>query len=327
MDILFILLGLVALFFGGEWLITGASRTALRLKVSPVVIGLTIVAVGTSMPELVVGVSAALQGNSGIALGNVIGSNIANVGLILGLVGMIRLIIVKDSLVKREIPIMIAVSLLAGLLLIDGELSRLDGLLLMIGFVTFNVYLYRQAKKGEGHEVEVEMLEELGTTEAEKDKVKVHIGVESIRILMGLIALIVGGQLLVEGASNIARAFGISEFVIGLTMVAVGTSLPELASSITAALKGEHDLVLGNVLGSNIANLLLILGATATIAPINVTATGLSLFEYTVMLGLAVLLIPFTLNRQLAKFESIAFLVAYFAFTIYSFLASNVPTF
>jgi cation:H+ antiporter len=324
MDTLFIILGLVGLYFGGEWLITGSSRTALRLKVSPVVIGLTIVAVGTSMPELVVGISAALQGNSGIALGNVIGSNIANVGLILGLVAMLRLITVKDSLVKREIPIMILVSILSGLLLLDGEVSRIDGLLLLIGFVIFNAYLYQQAKQGEGHEVEVEMLEKLGTTEAEQNTVKIHIGVESLRILLGLATLIVGGQFLVEGASNIARAFGISEFVIGLTMVAVGTSLPELASSITAALKGEHDLVLGNVLGSNIANLLLILGGTAAIAPIDVTATGLGFLEYLVMLGFATLL-PFALNRQLEKLEAFVFLIIYFAFVIYSVLSSSVP--
>lgn len=320
-DIVFILAGLLGLYYGSEWLVSGSSRTALRFNIPPVVIGLTIVAVGTSMPELVVSILAAIQGNSEIALGNVIGSNIANIGLILGLTGLIGVITVKDTLVKREIPIMIFVSLLATLMIFDGELSRLDGIILVFGFVGFNFFFYAVAKN-EGKVLEEEVLHDMGEDIPEKKPI--NAGFEALKIIVGLAVLVVGAQGLVMGATSIARSFGVSELVIGLTMVAVGTSLPELATSITAALKKENDIAVGNVVGSNIANLLLILGGTAAITPIDVSATALTVVEYGVMIGFAVILIPFTLNGKLGRVESAVFVGAYIAFLIYSFTAGNV---
>lgn len=315
LNLLYIAIGLVGLYLGGEWLVTGASRTALAYKISPLIIGLTIVSVGTSTPELFVSVISAFQGKPGIALGNVIGSNIANIGLILGFTGVLRVLTVHDMLVKREIPIMIIVSLFATMLSLDGELNRLDGLLLLFGFAVFT-YLFIELAK---HEPD-------GITEenpADKGKKPISIPLELLRIGVGIVALALGAQFLVEGASAIALSLGVSELVVGVTVVAVGTSLPELSASITAALKGESDIAIGNVVGSNIANLLLILGATATINTIDVGSTDLSIVEYVVMIGFAFLLLPFARNRRLARVESAVLLGTYFAFVVYSFAFSG----
>jgi cation:H+ antiporter len=315
MNLLSIAGGLIGLYFGGEWLVKGASRTALSFALSPLIIGLTVVSIGTSAPELLVSVQAALNGSAGIALGNVIGSNIANIGLILGVTGLIKSIRVQDSLVTREIPLMLVVTVFASLLILDGTLSRLDGVLLLFMFVAMNGLFYYLARQ-DPSEVDLTIDED---HDGIPDAQEVKIPVELVRILFGIGALVLGANLLVSGASDIARSVGISELVIGLTMVAFGTSLPELAASVTAALKDEADIAIGNVIGSNIANLLLVLGATAFILPFDVGGE-LSVVEFVAMIGFSFMLLPFARNRELSRRESALFLGAYLAFVTYSFL-------
>lgn len=316
LNIIFILLGLTGLYLGGEFLVTGASQIALKLNIPAIIIGLTVVAIGTSAPELVVSIRAALRGSEGLALGNVIGSNIANIGLILGLTGTISIIQVKSTLVKREIPLLIIVTIFATLLILDGYLNQLDGILLLFGFILFNFLFYYLARQ-EGHLN--------GHDEADIDKPKreesqaIRVPIELLRIIGGSIILVVAAELMVTGATEFARAIGVSELVIGVTIVAFGTSLPELATSLTAAFKGESDIAVGNVIGSNIANLLLVLGATSTITTIDVGSTDLSIVEYIVMIGFTLLLLPFARNRELSRVESALFLGAYIAFIVYSF--------
>lgn len=322
LNIILIIVGLVGLYYGGEWLVTGASRIALKMKIPPIIIGLTIVAIGTSAPELGVSVLASLQGKAGLALGNVIGSNIANIGLILGLTGLIQAVQVKESLVKREIPILIGITLFATLLILDGHLNRTDGILLLSGFVLFNYIFYRITRNegllnGEAEdELDIDLPE---VKNLDKMRRRYEIG----RILIGSIVLVVAAQLMVEGASNFARQIGVSELVIGVTMVAFGTSLPELATSLTAAFKGETDIAVGNIIGSNIANLLLVLGGASTIATIDVGGTDLSVVEYVVMMAFTLMLWPFARQRYLSKVESALFLGAYFAFILYSFFGGG----
>ncbi|MGJ3240638.1 MAG: calcium/sodium antiporter [Anaerolineae bacterium] len=315
-NILLVIAGLAGLYFGGEWLVTGASRMALRFNVPAIVIGLTVVAVGTSAPELFVSVQAALGGQEGISLGNVIGSNIANIGLILGLAGAISVVSVQRSLVKREIPILIVITLATIATTLDGEISRLEGALLLLGFVAFNVYFYYLAQ----HDTEVKI------EAPDPDKLEpedTHITVDLMYIVSGIALLVIGSRLMVIGATAVAQALGVSELVIGITVVAFGTSLPELATSITAIIKKEDDIAIGNVIGSNVANLLLVLGTTASIRAIDITASDLSAVEYVVMIGFTLLLLPFARNRSLSRLESALFLGAYFAFIAYSFLSAG----
>ncbi|MCS7070260.1 MAG: calcium/sodium antiporter, partial [Anaerolinea sp.] len=245
LNLILVGLGLVGLFFGGDWLVKGAARLATALGVSSLVVGLTVVAVGTSMPELLVSISAALQGVNEIVLGNILGSNIANIGLILGVAALIAPIAVHWKLLIREIPIMIAASVLALLLALDGSLSLIDGALLMVGFGVFSLILLRTGIVEEG-----EIAPELSEFEAEQGiTARTSIPVELGRVAVGLILLIAGAQFLVQGATGIARAAGVSELLIGLTLVAVGTSLPELATSVMAAIRKESDIAIGNVIG------------------------------------------------------------------------------
>lgn len=318
LDIARIIGGLVGLYFGGNWLVTGASRLALRFNIAPIIVGLTVVAIGTSAPELFVSIGAALSGNEGIAIGNVIGSNIANIGLILGFTGAIRALSVKEILIRREIFILIIVTFFTTILILDGSLNRLDGILLLFGFASFNFIFYTIAQNTD-EPVDVDIPDASVT---EDGKQKTSMLVDFAYIISGCIALVIGGNLMVEGASNIARALGVSDLVIGVTLVAFGTSLPELATSVTAVLKGETDIAVGNVIGSNVANLLLVLGATSVISTINVGATDLSVVEFVVMIGFTLLLLPFARNRELSRIESAIFLGGYFAFIAYSFVST-----
>lgn len=319
-DVLLVIIGLVALYFGGGWLVQGASRIAVAFGISAIIIGLTIVAIGTSAPELLVSLSAANRGDAGIALGNVIGSNIANIGLILGLTGLIAPIAVSQTLVRREIPLMIFITIASCVLIVDGSISRFDGVILFSGFIAFNAFFYflaqRQYKEHEAEEAAMEA--ELGHDIPDPGD-DVRIPIELGRLIVGVIALAFGAEWLVEGASNIAAALGVPDIVIGVTMVAFGTSLPELAASLTAAFKGESDIAVGGIIGSNIANLLLVLGATAIVLPFEIME-GLTTFEFIVMIAFAILLLPFARNKVLSRLESGIFFVVYVAFILYSFL-------
>lgn len=313
-NIVMVLVGIVGLFFGGNWLVKGASRLAASLGLPPLVIGLTVVSFGTSMPELLVSLNAALNGASDIAIGNVLGSNIANVGLILGVSGILMAIPIHISLIKREIPFAIAASLLVFIMALDGELGTFDGVLLIAGVIAFTVLVgtaaYRERLKPRAEEM---LAEEEGVTGP------INTWVEIGRFVLGLVVLLVAANLLVDGASAIARSLGVSEIVIGLTLVAIGTSLPELITAIIAVMNNERDILFGNVVGSNIFNLLAILGLTALTRPIPIAPHLLS-FEFLVMIGFALALIGFALkqNREVRRRESALLLVLYIGFLLVS---------
>ena len=310
-----LILGLVALFYGGNWLVRGASNLALSFGVSVLIIALTFVALGTSMPELLVSAQAALSGKSDLAIGNVIGSNIANVGLILGATGLITPLKVKAVLLRREIPIMILISVSTYVLTLDGQISREDGLLLLAAFAVFNVAVYLLAKR------ERETRERLVSDVDDADE-NVRRWREIAYLVAGILALVVGARLMVESAVFLARAIGISELIIAITLIAFGTSLPELAASISAAWHKQTDLAIGNVVGSNIANLLLVLGVTACLRPIPVARDDVQL-EFVVMIAFSTLLIPFMWRQRLGRKRSAFFLAAYCVFIGYSIFSGS----
>ena len=278
MILLFLILGVVALYFGAEWLVVGASRIALSLNVTPLVIGLTVVAFGTSMPELVIGGQAAWNGSTDIALGNVVGSNIANLGLILGLSALIRAIPCNREIFRRELPLMLFASVLVYALAATGMISRLWGFLFMGGLIAFIWATLRFARR----ERSPRKTPDLAGMELDP-AANVKIGVEIMRATAGLVALVVGAQLLVDAAVELALDFGVPEFLVAASAVALGTSLPELATSLVAAVRGEADVLVGNIVGSNVFNLLGGLGIAAAIEPVRVSQDVLS-FDLPVML-------------------------------------------
>ena len=280
---LYVLGGLLLLAAGAEALVRGSSALALRLGVTPLVVGLTVVAFGTGSPELFVSVEAAYRGDSGIALGNVVGSNIGNVALILGLAALARPLKVRSELIRREVPLMIGVTLLLCVLLYDGALGRADGLILVVGSVAYTAFAYVAARRDRSKAVAAEFEEALA-------RPKRAAWVDAALVVAGFALLLFGARLLLGGATVIAERFGVSQVVIGLTVIAVGTSLPELATSVVAAAKGEADVAFGNVIGSNILNILLILGVAALISPVE--ARGLRTLDLLVLVGSAVLLLP-----------------------------------
>jgi cation:H+ antiporter len=319
LNIVYVVIGLVGLFFGGNWLVQGASRLAASLGIPALVIGLTVVAFGTSTPELLVSLDAARKGVPEIAIGNVVGSNIANIGLILGLAGVIAALPIQISLLRREIPITIVASVAVFVLALDGSINQLEGALLFGGLIVFLVVVIRatwRERVTARDEAELEVVEGI-TGEIRRP---VEIG----RVLVGLVVLLVGANLLVDGAVNIARTLGVPEVVIGLTLVAVGTSLPELVTSIVAALNEERDILFGNVIGSNIFNLLAILAITAIVQPVPVPA-GVIAVELPIMIVFAALLLPFAINQKiLFRWEAAIFLLGYLGFVIYTVTVNGV---
>lgn len=260
LDITAILVGFTLLVWGADRFVTGASAFARNLGVSPMLIGLTIVGLGTSAPEILVSAMASFQGNPGLAIGNSLGSNIANIGLILGITALVAPLSVHSDTLKREYPMLMAVCLITLLLMLDGALSRIDGGILLIGLIVIIYGMVRIAVKSRTidpleSEFEAEIPETMPTRKALSN------------LFVGLIILLVSSKILTWGAVNIATTFGISDLVIGLTIVALGTSLPELAASIISALKNEHDIAIGNIIGSNMYNLLAVLAVPGLIAP------------------------------------------------------------
>ncbi|MHB8923506.1 MAG: calcium/sodium antiporter [Thermoleophilia bacterium] len=279
----YILGGLVLLAMGAEGLVRGSTGLALRRRVTSLAIGLTVVAFGTGSPELVLGIEAARAGNSGIALGNVVGSNISNVALVLGIAALVKPMRVRSELIRREMPLMIAVTLLLWVMLRDGGLSRIEGLVLVVGAVAYSVFSYLAARRGESVLVDVEFDEALAG-------LKQPVWLDTLLLSAGLVSLLVGASLLLKGATSVAAEFGISQVVIGLTVIAVGTSLPELAASITSTIRNEADVAFGNVIGSNILNVLAVLGVVALIHPFEMN--GLRSLDLGVMVASAALLLP-----------------------------------
>ncbi|HYO88093.1 MAG TPA: calcium/sodium antiporter [Candidatus Limnocylindrales bacterium] len=313
-DVVFILIGMGGLFIGGEALIRSSSRLATGLGIPAIVVGLTVVALGTSTPELVVSLSAAAGGSTELALGSIVGSNIANIGLILGLAGLIRPLRVHASLIRREIPLMVAISILVFLVALDGSISRIEGLILFGGYLVFTWFLYRGAAKGARENREVQ--DEVAALEGQPARIRR--AREVALVLISIAILIAGAQFTVTGASSVARALGISELVIGLTLVAVGTSLPEVATSIIATLRGHEDLATSNAVGSNIANLLVILGVTAMILPVPVADRVLRV-ELPVMLAFAIVIMLLSFRQQLPRWVGGLLLAAYLTFVILTF--------
>ena len=299
----FLFLGLAILLGGGKLLVDGASSLAVKLGLSTGVIGLTVVAFGTSTPELLVSVYAALNGNADISIGNVLGSNIANLALVLGITGLIYPILISRTHLRFDYLVMILTSGLLFIFALNLEISFWEGLLLFTGFLGFNLFLFKDAN-GE-KPIDNEGL----------DGIKEYSWPISITLLLlGILGLYFGSELLVTNAVNISRTFGISERIIGITIIAIGTSLPELIASIFAALKRRTDLAIGNLLGSNIMNVLSIIGITALIKPIAISELFIRT-DFIWMLGISLLLFPLMKTRmRISKVEGIILLLCYVAY-------------
>ncbi|MBX3464837.1 MAG: calcium/sodium antiporter [Planctomycetes bacterium] len=310
--ILFFGLGLALLVFGAEWLVRGSSRLAAAAGVSPLVVGLTVVAFGTSSPELAVSLKSAWLGKADMAVGNVVGSNIFNVLPILGLSALITPLLVAQDLVRRDVPLMIGLSVVVWLLALDGAIGRLDGLGLAAGLGAYMVWLVRQSRK-ENTAVEAEYAAEF----APKGKVSVpaNLGL----VVAGLALLMLGARWLVGSAVAFAQWLGVSEVVVGLTVVAAGTSLPEVATSVLAAIRGERDIAVGNVVGSNLFNLMGVLGLSAAIAPGGLpVAPAMVGFDLPVMIAVAVACLPiFARGRMIPRWEGALFLAYYVAYAAF----------
>lgn len=307
--VLLVLGGVILLYGGAEGLVRGSSSLALRLGLSPLVVGLTVVAFGTSMPELVVSVEAALAGQGSIAVGNVVGSNVGNIGLILALSALIAPIAVQARIIRLDLPLLVGVSALLAALLLDGRLSRGEGALLAAGLLAYTGFTLRAARR-EGAAVQGEFAEGVGGAPSRSA------GVDAALVLGGLGLLVLGARLLVRGAVTIAEGAGMSEAAIGLTIVAIGTSLPELATSVVAALRGEGDIAVGNVVGSNLFNVLGILGVASLVRPLS--ASGIGAVDLAVMLGYAVVLAPMMwTGRRVSRGEGALLLAGYAAYLVH----------
>lgn len=311
-----ILLGLVMLTAGAEALVQGASALARRVGISPLVVGLTVVAFGTSAPEGAVSVEAALTGESAVALGNVVGSNIFNILVILGLSALVAPLVVQQQLVKLDVPVMVALSTLPLVLGWDRLFSRADGVLLLAllaAYLGFLAWLARRSPEDRSPD-------EVPTRER-------RVAVDAALAVGGLGLLVVGADLLVQGATTIALGLGVSELVVGLTLVAAGTSLPELATSVVASLKGQRDLAVGNVVGSNIFNILFVLGAGAAVGDGVVVPPGALAFDFPVLLAVAVACLPvFLTGACINRLEGGVFVAYYIFYTVYLGLqASSHP--
>lgn len=315
MTLLLLVVGLVLLTIGADVLVKGASSLAGALGISPLIIGLTVVAFGTSAPEMSVSVSSAFKGSAEIAVGNVVGSNIFNVLFILGVSAIAASLVVQKQLVRFDIPIMIYASFIVLLMGIDGQISRFDGLLLFAGIIAYTVFLIKEARR-EGVLV-VDGGDDIAPPQP--------LWKNNILIVVGLVMLVVGSQWLVDGAVEIAKYFGLSELVIGLTIVAAGTSLPELATSVMASLKGERDIAIGNIVGSNIFNIGAVLGLSSIVAPQGLSVTGTLLtIDIPVMLLVALVCLPVLLsNYTITRVDGVAFLACYVVYVIYLVLAAQ----
>jgi len=305
-NFLFIVAGLTMLYFGAEWLVKGSIAISNKLGVSQLVIGLTVVSFGTSAPELAVSISAAMQGLSDVALGNVVGSNIVNIGAVLGISAIISPITISKSVIRKEVPIMIGVSFLLLAIILDGKIDFVDGALLVVGIIVFTWYSYRSTKKDTD-------IEKIPVSQVLQKNVFPK---SIIFMIAGLLLLIGGSFLTVDNAVIIGTSFGISELFMGLTVVAIGTSLPELITSVVAARKGHADLAVGNIVGSNIFNIMAILGISSLIS--GITVSEQVLIDVGVMLAFSLVLIPimrsgFIISRK----EGILLIAGYVGYVIF----------
>ncbi len=305
-SILMMVAGLVLVALGAEGLVRGSSSAALKLGVTPIAVGLILVA-ATGSPEMIVALNAVLEGSSELAVGTVIGSNISNVLLILGFASLLRPMKVRTRVLHREVPIMIGVTGLFALLVLDGDISRIDGLILIGAGVAYLISSYRIARiPSETKELVQEMSEELTPSKRSWWK-------EIALIVIGFSSLLIGAEVLVDGAMLFAKEMDISEAVIGLSIIAIGTSLPELATSASASLRGEPDIAFGNAIGANVINILIVIGITALILPIKVD--GIEPVDFAMVLGSSLLLFVFLGTKYyLSRWEGLCFLIIYAAY-------------
>ena len=319
MTILLFVAGVVALILGAEMLVRGASRLAATAGISPLVIGLTVVAFGTSSPELAVSLGAVSAGQSDIAMGNVVGSNVLNVLLILGASAVIVPLVVAQQLLRLDVPLMIAASVLLFVLALDGSIGRLDGILLFGCLIAYVVFLIVQSRRERDPAVLGEYAQAYGKRPAGGPLRQLAL------VVAGLVLLVIGSGWLVDGAVVFARWMGVSELVIGLTVVAIGTSLPEIAATIIAAIRGERDIAVGNVVGSNIFNILCVLGLSSMIAPDGITvAPSVLRFDLPVMIAVAVACLPiFFTGWRVDRWEGAVFLGYYVCYTSYLVLRAT----
>lgn len=306
LNIVLLIIGFVMLIKGADWFVEGASKIADRFGIPQLVIGLTIVAMGTSAPEAAVSISAALKNNAGITIGNVVGSNIMNILLILGITSAITAIKVQNSTVKYEIPFLIAISVLLPILgNMDGNVGRADGAILWLCFVAYLTYLLFMAKKGQA------VLEDMPESDKNESVFKLI-----LMVVVGGVMIVVGSDVTVDAATVIAKVFGMSDRLIGLTIIAFGTSLPELITSVTAGIKGKADIAVGNIVGSNIFNILFVVGTTALITP--VTFSSNFVIDGSIAVLAAVMLLAFVFKKQkLDRTGGIVMLVSYAAYFVY----------
>ncbi len=315
MTVIFLLFGFVLLIKGADVFVTGAGSVAKKFNIPDLVIGLTVVAFGTSAPELAVSSLASVSGQNSMAISNIVGSNIFNLLVVLGVCSMIKPINVEKGIIKKEIPLALGISCLLFILLFDGfnftngvyGLSRVDCLILLICFVFFMFYILKNAKNDVVVSDETEEIDELSTSKS------------VIYILIGLTAVVFGGNLVVNNATLIAQALGVSETVIGLTIVAMGTSLPELVTSVIACRKGSSDMAMGNVIGSNIFNMLLILGVSGTISPLSVDILAVYDAAFVIMCTVLVLIVSRS-KYQINRLEGAIMLCIFASYNVYIFI-------
>ena len=294
------------LCFGGSWLVSGGVSIAKKLRISQLIIGLTVVAYGTSTPELAASIAASLGSHTDLILGNIVGSNISNVGMVIGISAIISPLVVSKATTRKEIPIMIGVMLLFVAISVDGEISQYDGILLIGGLIAFTVYTVSRAKKERKQE----------DTDQPDQKSSIPKAVGLVAIGSGLLYL--GGYLTIENVVSIAQSIGVSETVVGITIVAIGTSLPELITSVIAIKRGHTDIGIGNIVGSNIYNILMIMGIASVITGIAVTPDIFT--DYLVMIGFAVVLVAFLRSGIIPRPAGIGLAIAYAAYLGYTLL-------
>ena len=316
LDIVYILLGLALLVKGGDYLVDGSVAIAKRAKLSEMVIGLTVVGFGTSMPELLVSAQSAWMGNSGIAIGNVVGSNISNIALILGLTAIVHVIPAQKITLKLDLPFMLLSFVLFVAIAMTGSVGRVAGIIGVLMLICFVSYQVRQSRKA--NKAKEAIAKE--NPEANEDAEPMALWKAILLVIVSFLAMVFGANILVEGASNIARLLGVTDRIIGLTIVAIGTSLPELFSSVMAAIKGKTDMAIGNIIGSGTFNILCVIGVSSIITPIMGTNIGFA-FDYALMIFLGVLLWLFLRSKHLLErwegFVLTALYIAYLAQTCF----------
>lgn len=321
MAILSILAGLALLVIGADALVRGASKAAAALGISPLVIGLTVVAFGTSAPELAVSVTSGYAGQGDIALGNAVGSNIFNILIILGISAVVTPLAVSSQLVRLDVPLMIGASILLYILGGDGRISSVNGGLLFTGIIIYTLFLIVKSRRESLSGKEEAALQ----LNVKHQSIFLQWVINIALVLLGFLLLVVGARWLVNGAVSIARQLGISELIIGLTIVAAGTSMPELATSVVASIRGERDIAVGNVVGSNLFNILCVIGLAGMVTPNGIPVAEAALrFDLPVMIAVAVACLPvFFSHSRIDRWEGALFLAYYAAYTIYLILAAN----